>query len=124
MALIDYDVLDTPIMEQTKFGSDMVRWLPNIVDSINSNFTSVNNIFDNIIAISSIDVGGSGAGPINVSVPGLSTSGYVMATLLSSTNPVSISSTVAGTNQFAITFSADPGASAIITYQAYILQPQ
>lgn len=123
MGPINLDILDTPIVEQTGFGPDMIRWLPNIVDIINASFISINNAFMNIIAINTANIGGSGMGPINVSVLGLTSSGYVYATLLSSSNPVNIASVVAGTNQFSITFDADPGASAIIAYQAYTAQP-
>ena len=122
---INLEVLDTPILEQTNFSPDMQRWLGNIVDIINANFTTLMQSFSNIITAQGIDVGGSGAGPINVTVTGLTPSGYVNATLISTTNPnISIANVVSGTNQFAITFSGDPGASAIIVYTAFTKQPQ
>jgi hypothetical protein len=119
------DVLDPPDVEQTEFGPDMKRWLSNIVDIVNANFISLSNAFEFLITSSGIDVGGSGAGPINVTVTGLTASGFVNVSLISTTNPgVTIASVVPGLNQFSITFSANPGASAIIVYQAYMVNPQ
>ena len=124
-APINPDVMDTAILEQTKFGPDMQRWLGNIVDIINANFAMLAQGFANIITATGIDVGGGGAGPITVSVVGLTASGYVNATLISTTNAnISILSVVPGLNGFDITFNADPGASAIIVYTAFIAQPQ
>ena len=124
MGPINLQVLDTPDVEQTEFGPDMKRWLSNIVDIINDDLILLNNAFANLITSNGIDVGGGGAGPLVVSVIGLTPSGFVNATLISSSNPTSIASIVPGTNQFNITFTADPGASAIIVYQAFIAQPQ
>lgn len=121
---INLDVLDPPELEQTQFGPDMKRWLSNIVDIINANFDILNETFTNLITVQSINIGGSGAGPIVVSVPGLTPSGFVNVNLLSSSNPVTVANVTVGTNQFSVTFSADPGASAIIAYQAYTAQPQ
>lgn len=122
---INLDVLDTPIVEQTNFSPDMQRWLSNVVDIINASFASLNQAFANVITAQGVNVGGGGAGPINVTVTGLTPSGYVNATLISTTNPnISIVSVVPGTNQFAITFSGNPGASAIIVYTAFTKQPQ
>jgi hypothetical protein len=120
---INLELLDPPILEQTQFEPDMQRWLSNIVDIINASFMTINNIFANVLAISTIDIGGSGAGPLTVTVVGLTAVGSVTVNLLSSSNPVSISSVVPGTNQFSVTFSADPGASAIIQYIAFTAAP-
>lgn len=123
-APINLEVLDPPILEQTNFGPDMDRWLSNVVDIINASFMTINNIFARALAITSADIGGGGMGPIAVSVPGLTTSGSVTVNLLSSSNGVFISSVTLGTNQFLVTFSADPGASAIIQYSAFTSAPQ
>lgn len=112
--LINVQPIDTPDVDQTQFGPDMKRWLANMVDVVNSNFTTLNEA----LAITSKDIGGGGAGPIVVTVPGLIPSGTVTVNLLSSSNVVSIVSVVVGTNQFTVTFNADPGASAIIQYTA------
>ncbi len=124
MEAIKLDVLDPPDVEQTQFGPDMKRWLSNIVDIINASFATINNYTANLITAAGIDVGGGGAGPLTVTVVGLTTSGFVSANLISSTNPVTIASIVPGNGSFAITFSGDPGASAIIVYQAFTAQPQ
>lgn len=123
MEPISLEALDTPVMEQTKFEGDMVRWLPNLVDSLNSSFLTLSNAFAFLITSQGIDIGGGGAGPINVTVTGLTSSGFVSVNLISSSNPATITTVTPGTNQFAITFSADPGASAIIVYQAFTEQP-
>jgi len=122
---INLDVLDPPILEETKFGPNMDRWITNIVDIINASFNTLNQTFANFITAQGVNIGGGGAGPIAVTVTGLTSSGYVNANLISTTNPnVTITSVVPQLNGFAITFSADPGASAIIVYQAFTAQPQ
>lgn len=121
---VNLNMLDAPVIDQTGSGPDQDRWLSNVVDIINSSFTTLNELFKNVITFTSIDVGGAGAGPISVSVPGLSTSGYVNVNLISSSNNVSVQTVTPGANAFDITFSADPGASAIIAYQAFISKPQ
>lgn len=123
-APINLEVVDTPIVEQTKFGPDMQRWLPNLVDIINASLTTISNAFANLIAVGQTDVGGAGAGPLSVTVTGLAASNYVNVTLISSTDATTISNVTAGSGSFSITFSADPGASAIIVYQAFTTQPQ
>jgi len=124
VAQINLDVLDPPDVDQTNFGPDMKRWLGNIVDIINASFSTIEQALNDQIATGITDVGGGGAGPLTVTVAGLTPSGFVSVGLQSSTNPVTIVSVVPGTNSFSITFSADPGASAIIVYQAYTAQPQ
>lgn len=123
-APINLDVLDPPDVEQTEFGPDMKRWLANIVDIINASFATLNNYTANLITAAGINIGGMGAGPITVTVVGLTASGFVSVNLISSSNPVTISSVVPGNGSFAITFSGDPGASAIIVYQAFTANPQ
>lgn len=68
----------------------------------------------NIKIATTANVGGGGAGPITVALTGLTTSGVVVATVASSSNPVSVLDAIAGTNSFQITFSADPGASCFV----------
>lgn len=119
-----FNVLDSPILEQTSFGDDMKNWLSNTVDIINSAIMTVDNIFLNVLDIATFDAGGGGPGPIPVPVLGLTPSGFVIARLISSTNPVTIIDVTPGTNQFTVTFSGNPGASAIIAYQAFSQNPQ
>lgn len=123
MGPINLEVLDPPIIEQTNFGPDMDRWITNVVDIINASFMTLNNVFSNLLVVNTADIGGSGAGPIAVTVTGLTAGGYVNVNLLSSSNPVSIMTVSVGTNQFMVTFSGDPGASAIIQYQAFTAAP-
>lgn len=74
----------------------------------------------NIIAAHSADIGGAGAGPIDVTVAGLTSSSVVVATILSSSNAVAVAKAVAATGKFSITFSADPGAACVINYVAFV----
>lgn len=74
----------------------------------------------NIKAAQSANIGGGGVGPINITVTGATSSSVAVATVLSSSNAVSILKVAAGTNLIAVTFSADPGASAIINYVVFI----
>jgi hypothetical protein len=120
---IDLEVLDSPEVEGTQFSPDMKRWLSNVVDIVNASFASLDNYTTNLITASGVDIGGMGAGPINVTVTGLTASGYVNVNLISSSNPVFISNVTPGNGSFSITFSSDPGASAIIVYQAFIAKP-
>lgn len=120
-----FDVLDPPDVEQTQFGPDMKRWLSIIVDIINSNFTTLSNATEFFITAQGIDVGGGGAGPLTVTVTGLTSDGFVNVNLISTTNPgIHITNVIPGLNNFTVTFNADPGASAIIVYQAYSQSPQ
>jgi hypothetical protein len=66
------------------------------------------------------NIGGAGAGPITVTVAGMTAASPVVATLASSSNAVSVLVAVAGSGGFNVTFSGDPGASAILNYVAYI----
>lgn len=121
---INLDVLDPPDLDQTQFGPDAKRWLSNIVDIINASFISLNGFTNGLITAAGINVGGAGAGPIFVPVIGLTPAGFVNANIISSSNLVTITSIVPGINGFNITFSADPGVSDIIVYQAFTAQPQ
>lgn len=112
------------MLEETNWGENATKWLTTLVDIINASFVTLNQAFANLLAVGQIDVGGGGAGPISVAVTGLMASNFVSVTLVSSSNSVTIQSVVAGVGSFDITFSGDPGASAIIVYQAFTSQPQ
>lgn len=73
-----------------------------------------------IKAASTASIGGAGAGPIVVPVAGLTAASVVVATVESSTNPVSVIACTAGAGNFSVTFSADPGASCLLNYIAFI----
>lgn len=124
MGPINLQAVDTPMLEETNWGPNASQWLTTLVDIINAAFSQLNSAFAGLLAVGQIDVGGGGAGPINVVVTGLMASNFVNVTLVSSTNSVTIASVVPGAGSFNITFSGDPGASAIIVYQAFVSQPQ
>jgi hypothetical protein len=100
-----------------------VQWLSTTVDVLNQDIDTIENALNNIIAIGVATVGGTGAGPYTVTVTGLTSTGYVQAMLLSSTNSVTIVSIVPGAGSFQITFSGDPGAGSLLKYSAYSAQP-
>lgn len=74
----------------------------------------------NIKAAVTGNIGGSGAGPISVTVAGITTSSVVVASLVSSSNPVQVQTVAAASGHFSVTFSGDPGASAILNYVVFI----
>jgi hypothetical protein len=123
-APINLNMLDPVDLSQVDWGPDAKRWLTDVVDIINASFTTLNQAFANLLAVGQVNVGGGGAGPLTVTVTDLLSTNFVSVQLVSSSNPVTIASVVAGAGSFAITFSADPGASAIIVYQAFTTQPQ
>lgn len=75
----------------------------------------------NIIAASTADIGGGGAGPISVVVAGLTTSSKIVATIASSSNVVAVAKCIATATGFDITFTADPGAACVVNYVAFIV---
>lgn len=123
--LQNLDVLDPPDVDQTNFGADMKRWLANIVDIVNFNFLALNQLsfyIKNMITSQGLDVGGGGVS-VNVPVVGLTPTGFVTVTLISSSNTAEVVSITPLTNSFNLVFNNNPGASAIIVYQAYIAKP-
>lgn len=123
--LQNLDVLDPPDVDQTNFGADMKRWLANIVDIVNFNFLALNQLsfyVKNMITSQGLDVGGGGVS-VNVPVIGLTPTGFVTVTLISSSNTAEVVSITPLTNSFNLVFNNNPGASAIIVYQAYIAKP-
>lgn len=67
------------------------------------------------------NIGGAGAGPITVTVAGLTAASVVVATIATSSNTVSVAKAVAGTGNFDVLFSGDPGATCTLNYVAYIV---
>jgi len=124
VALINLNIVDTPIEEQTNFGPDMKRWLTTTTDIINTNFLILNQAITQLVAVGQTDVGGAGAGPLTVTVPGMLSTNFVNVTLISSSNPVTITNVTPGNGSFTVTFSGDPGASAVINYQVFTVQPE
>lgn len=74
----------------------------------------------NIKAATTADIGGGGAGPISVVVAGATAASVVVATVESSSNPVSVIACTATATGFDITFSADPGAACLVNYILFI----
>lgn len=74
----------------------------------------------NIIAAQTADIGGAGAGPLTVSVTGLTAASVVVASIYSSTNTVSVAKVTAGTDDFDILFDGDPGAACVVNYIAFV----
>jgi hypothetical protein len=70
----------------------------------------------NIVAATTADIGGGGAGPIGVLVAGATTASVVVATVESSSNPVSVIACTATGTGFNITFSGDPGVACLVNY--------
>lgn len=74
----------------------------------------------NIKAAQVTGLGGAGAGPITVTAAGCTTSSVICASIITSSNAVSIVSVTPGTGNFALTLSADPGATLSISYIMFI----
>jgi len=112
--------LDTPPVKNESFSPDFKRWLTILTDNLNDTIVTIESALSNIIAAQSTDIGGAGAGPIDVAVAGLTAASVVTVSIVSSSNPVSVIKVLPGVDKFSVTFSADPGASAIISYVAFI----
>lgn len=82
--------------------------------------TSAVQLIANLKAGTTADIGGAGAGPISVVVAGLTAASVVVATVESSSNPVSVVACTATATGFDITFSADPGAACLVNYVALV----
>ncbi len=74
----------------------------------------------NIVAATTADIGGGGAGPISVVVAGLTAASVVVATIESSTNVAAVAKCTATATGFDITFTADPGAACLVNFVAFI----
>lgn len=75
----------------------------------------------NIIAATTADIGGGGAGPISVAVAGLTTASVVVATIESSSNAVQVQTVTATATGFDIVFSGDPGAACLVNFVAFVV---
>lgn len=74
----------------------------------------------NIKAARTANIGGAGAGPISVTVSGLTSSSIVTGSIQASTNPVVIQKMTATATGFDVLFSADPGATCTVNYIAFV----
>jgi hypothetical protein len=120
----DLTKLDPPPVDYSNFSPTMKRWLSDSVDILNQDVQFINNWFTNVMAVTTVNIGGGGATPPAVTVLGLPATGSVKVTLLSTSNAgVKVASTAVAAGQFTVTFDSDPGASAIIRYVAFITAP-
>lgn len=67
------------------------------------------------------NIGGAGAGPVDIAISGVTSTSIAKVSIVSSSNAVSIETVVPGTDKISVTFSGDPGASAIVSYIVYLL---
>lgn len=74
----------------------------------------------NIKAAQVASLGGGGAGPLTVTAAGCTTSSVICVDIVNSSNPVSVVKVDPGTGNFALTLSADPGATLTISYIMFI----
>ncbi len=75
----------------------------------------------NIIAQTTADIGGAGAGPITVASASLTAASVIVATIKSSSNAVAVAKCIAGAGNFDITFTGDPGAACVVNYVAFVV---
>lgn len=71
-------------------------------------------------AAQSANIGGAGAGPLNIAVTGVTASSVAVATVVSSSNAVQVQTVVPSADNLAVTLSGDPGASCIVSYIVYL----
>lgn len=107
--------LDNPMIFGNELPDDLNDWFTTVTDTFNT-------MFDNIVADRTANIGGGGAGPISVAVPGMTAESIIIANIQSSSNPVIIQSVTATSTGFDIIFNGDPGASCFVNYTAF-LQP-
>ena len=109
--------IDTPQIQDNELPTELNKWFTNIVDQINF-------MFGNIIATTTPNIGGHGAGPLSVVVPGMTADSLLIPSpwIKSTTNPVTIVSATQTATGFDILFSGDPGPEAFINYVVF-LQP-
>lgn len=116
---------------QALSGGEMVAGLPSMLIGNpgggswslmnNRNLTaSAIQLKANIKAALTGNIGGAGAGPIDVTVTGMTAASVVVASLSSSSNAVAVQTVLPGSGKFSVTFTGDPGASAILNYVAFI----
>jgi hypothetical protein len=74
----------------------------------------------NIKAATTANIGGSGAGPLTVTVAGMTASSVVVASIATSSNAAAVEKCVAGSGSFNVTFTADPGATCTLNYVAFL----
>lgn len=74
----------------------------------------------NIKAAQVASLGGGGAGPLTVTAAGCLSTSVVVVSIVASSNAASVIKVVPGSGSFALTLSADPGATLTISYVMFI----
>lgn len=82
--------------------------------------TSAVQLAANIVAATTADIGGGGAGPLTINVAGMTAASVVVASVESSSNAVAVAKAVAGSGSFDLTLTGDPGAALTVNYIAFI----
>lgn len=104
---------DTPQIQDNELPFELNRWFTHITDQLNELVNKL--VFDR-----TANIGGAGAGPISVLVPGFTPETIVTGVINTSSNTVTIAKMTATTTGFDILFSGDPGAVCLVNYQASI----
>lgn len=92
----------------------------NSINSGTPGATGGPQLISQIKAAQTANIGGAGAGPISVAVTGVTSASVIVASIVSSSNVVSVAKVAPGSAAFDITFSGDPGAACVVSYVAYI----
>ncbi len=74
----------------------------------------------NIIAAQSANIGGAGAGPINIVNASVTAASVIVATISTSSNTVAVAKVTPGAGSFDVLFSADPGAACVLSYVIFV----
>ncbi len=109
--------IDACPVEYEDFHNVMARWLTDLVDQLNASLQQL----DDVIHVGQSDnVSATPAAAVTVPLVGVTPTSLITALISSSTNPVTITSIVPGTDQFVVNLSGDPGISIIINYTAIV----
>ncbi len=104
--------IDSPNTDDNQLPDELNKWLTNLTDDLNY-------IFNNMVAVRSVDVGNVGAS-ISIDVLGMNIESIPVASIQSSTNPVSIQKVTARAGGFDILLDGDPGLSCFINYHIFL----
>jgi len=74
----------------------------------------------NIKAVTTGNIGGSGAGPLTISQAACTSSSVIVCSVKSSSNPCYVITIVPGAGSFTVTTNTDPGASLILDYILFV----
>lgn len=90
--------------------------------TVNSGIATTNvQLKTQVKAATTGNIGGAGAGPITVTVAGVTASSVVVASIATSSNAVAVAKVTPGSGGFDVLFTADPGATCTLSYIAYIV---